>query len=219
MAVPTLVPTPGALLPWIERRFFSITGTPLASGSLASFVAGTTTPLETYADNQLTVANPVVMPLDATGAWTSPIYLKPQSYKFVVKDVNGVVQAHYPADNVQDVGQLFATYYGYAVGTGRRAVNTNVTLGPADHYVTVKPASSGALPIYLPAAAYATWPVTIKNIGVAGGAVQITPNGADQIEGQGLLTLPAGNVGSWPAVTLLSNGSNAWEVISSHKFP
>lgn len=70
-------------------------GNPLVGGQLFTYMAGTTTPVATYSDVNLTVqnANPVI--LDSAGRPTSgAIFLTPgQSYKFVLEDSNSNVIA------------------------------------------------------------------------------------------------------------------------------
>jgi hypothetical protein len=80
MAVGTVAPNP-------KFHGFDNDGNPLSGGLLYTYSAGTTTPLDTYSDVNLTTpnANPVV--LDAAGRAT--IYLTPASYKFIQKDSAG----------------------------------------------------------------------------------------------------------------------------------
>ena len=48
----------GTPAPVGRQQFFSNTGVPLSGGKLYTYVAGTTTPLATYTDVGLSVANP-----------------------------------------------------------------------------------------------------------------------------------------------------------------
>ena len=71
-------------------QFIGDDGKPLASGRLDTFIAGTSTPVATYSDKELTVRNPVSIPLDSAGATQNDVFLDPtRSYKFVVKDSSG----------------------------------------------------------------------------------------------------------------------------------
>jgi len=83
---------PAALLPWIKPQFCDATGTPVASGKLYSFVAGTTTPQATYSDPALDAphanTNPIV--LNAAGESATNIYLLDTGYKFRLDDANAV---------------------------------------------------------------------------------------------------------------------------------
>lgn len=77
------------LSPVLKQRFFDSNGLPLAGGQLFSYVAGTSIPQATYANQAGTVnANPVV--LDASGyadVWLDPTL----SYKFILQDSLGTV--------------------------------------------------------------------------------------------------------------------------------
>lgn len=82
---------PVAIAPDIYPVYFGSVGpsagTPLASGFLYTYLAGTTTQANTYIDSTGTVQNPFPIPLDATGAPTNgsaqtQIWLANQSYKF-----------------------------------------------------------------------------------------------------------------------------------------
>lgn len=81
MATGTVMPSP-----WFTGLDDS--GHPLVGGKLYTFAAGTSVNLATYSDVGLTTpnANPVV--LDAAGRAT--VFLSAASYKFVLKDANGV---------------------------------------------------------------------------------------------------------------------------------
>lgn len=79
------------LPPVLEQRYLDSNGIPLAGGQLFTYAAGTTTPQATYTDSTGVTpqTNPIV--LDSTGS--APMWLNPAlSYKFVLEDVNGVVQ-------------------------------------------------------------------------------------------------------------------------------
>lgn len=80
----------GRLIPNAKARFFDSNGDPLVGGKLYTYLAGTTTPLATYSDNEVTPnANPVV--LDANGE--ADIWLAAASnYKLVLKDADEVTQ-------------------------------------------------------------------------------------------------------------------------------
>lgn len=63
------------------------TGLPLVGGKLYTYAAGTTTPLATYSDASLTVANANPIILDANGE--AVIYVGPSAYKFVLQESDG----------------------------------------------------------------------------------------------------------------------------------
>lgn len=75
-----------SLLPPAEQQFCDANGAPLAGGSVATYIPGTTTPSTTWQDSAGTVpnANPIV--LDAAGR---AIIWGNGAYRMVVKDVSG----------------------------------------------------------------------------------------------------------------------------------
>lgn len=74
------------LLPNIFPQYFDDDGTPLAGGKIYTYTAGTSTPKETYTDEDAATpnANPVI--LDAGGRAT--IYIGAGAYKFILKDAD-----------------------------------------------------------------------------------------------------------------------------------
>ena len=74
----------GELIPWLEQRFFTANGAPLSLGKIWTYEAGGSTPLVTHTNANLTAdhTNPII--LNAAGRPPSPIFLKPQGYKFIV---------------------------------------------------------------------------------------------------------------------------------------
>lgn len=78
-------------------QFSNALGVPLAGGTLATYIAGTTTPAKTYQDEALTIENTNPVKLDARGEcvlWLDPA----KSYKLVLKSALGVTQ--WTQDNV-----------------------------------------------------------------------------------------------------------------------
>jgi hypothetical protein len=205
---------PAGLIPWIEMRFLDADGAPLAGGFVSSFAAGTTTPLATYTDVDLTVENPVIIELDANGRPPDPIYLQPTGYKFVVTDADSVEQ--YTIDDVEDVGQVFSETFGVVLSEGGKEVVSGYTVLSTDRFVTVD-STGGASPcvINLLAAADATQPVAIKNMGTV--ALAVTPNGADTIEGiASAFAVAAAATPNFPTIELVPDGVSAWLIRSSH---
>lgn len=207
---------PGMLLPWVERRFTDRDGNPLANGYIETYIAGTSTPLETYNDADLNTANAVVMQLNDNGCAPFPMFLLPRAYKITVRDVNGVVQSHYPFDNVMDVGQIFAEYFGQYAGDGSKDVTSGYLTLNTDHFITVS-STGGVNPclVNLVNAAVAVWPLTIKNEGNV--PLSLVPWGSNTIDGQAsAITVPAAAYPVLPAITLQSDGVSAWKIVSSH---
>lgn len=85
-----------------EQTFDTTTGEPLVNGQVATYVAGTSTPLATYTTQGGVTqqANPII--LNARGEPTNPIWLgEGQLYKFILSDANGV-----PLRTIDDVGGI-----------------------------------------------------------------------------------------------------------------
>jgi len=70
-----------------NEQFCDATGAPYAGGSLAFFASGTSTPLNTYSDSALTIANTNPVVLDSAGRANS-VFLQNLAYKVVLSDVN-----------------------------------------------------------------------------------------------------------------------------------
>lgn len=81
-----------------KYQFRNDAGVPLVGGTLSSFLAGTTTPVETYSNAALTSSNGTVITLDARGECTLWLDLD-LTYKFVLKDALGVTL--WTEDNVR----------------------------------------------------------------------------------------------------------------------
>lgn len=77
-------------------------GAPLSGGKIETYVAGSSTPAATYTNNTGATpqTNPVI--LNVLGLSTNPIWLDSSiTYKFIIKDVNGVVQR--VVDNISGI--------------------------------------------------------------------------------------------------------------------
>ncbi len=203
-----------ALLPEIRWSL-----TPVAGQLLYSWVAGTSTPLPTYSDSDLTIANTNPVVADANGLFPA-IYLLPEGYKFGLYPANlapPVVPTDTPIftqDNFTDIGSIFAGNFGTAMTDG---AELNATAGyvvtSTNLFVTV--ASSGATVLNLPAVSGRTQPVCIKNVGA--GTVVVTPNGSDTLEGSlSTYTIEAAATPLFPSIWLYP-GSGTWWVLASHR--
>jgi hypothetical protein len=205
---------PAGILPWIEMRFLLADGTPNALGTVETYVAGTATPLATYSDVDLTVANPTTIELGSDGRAADPIYLQPTGYKFIVKDVLGATI--YTYDNVEDIGQTFASIFGIVLSQGGKQVASGYTVLATDRFVTVD-STGGPDPclVNLLPADTATQPVAIKNLGTI--ALAVTPDGADTIEGiNAAFAVAAAATPNFPTIELVPDGVSAWLIRSSH---
>jgi hypothetical protein len=205
----------GELIPWLEQRFFGSTGIVLGLGKIFTYEAGTSTPLATHTDANLVGShtNPII--LGADGRPPSPIFLKPQGYKFVVKNSLDVEQ--YTIDLVENVGQVFSRNLGTIQSAGSKSVASGYTILSTDRLVTVNGAATPSIVNLLAASAFPSL-LTIKNVGT--NALAVTPNGADLIEGSNTAySVPASSGVTQPAITLVSDGVSAWYLIASHKVP
>lgn len=206
------VTIPGAVIPWIETRFLDANGDPLSGGKVYAYIAGTTTPKDTFFESSMDPGtentNPVV--LDAYGRPLSrAIFLSSGGYKFVVTDSADVEL--YTFDDVEDIGSTFFNYLGLTLATGSTGVVSGYTVLDTDQYVGVS-STGGANPcvINLPVAATRGLPIIIKNNGTV--ALEIRPNGSDTIDGQSTYSLAAASSPAFPTITLLSNGVSSWYV-------
>ncbi|WP_263415354.1 hypothetical protein [Terriglobus albidus] len=77
-------------------RALDANGKPLSGGKLYTYIAGSSTPQNTYADSGGTSPNTNPVILNSTGA--AKIFLASQNYKFVLQDSNGVQQ--WTVDNI-----------------------------------------------------------------------------------------------------------------------
>lgn len=98
-----------------EQFFVSpVTGEPLSGGKLYFYASGTTTPLNTYSDSGLTIANSNPVVLNSDGEPATDIFLQNLAYTVTLTDANDVVM--WTADNVYTSDfstiAMFATYPG-----------------------------------------------------------------------------------------------------------
>lgn len=92
-----------AIAPVARQQFFDANGAPLAGGFLYFYVAGTSTPQDTYTTSIGTVAdNPIE--LDASGYTPHGMFWANAAYKIMVTDANGVPQPALSQDGVASTG-------------------------------------------------------------------------------------------------------------------
>lgn len=70
-----------------NQQFVDATGTPYAGGALSFFASGTSTPLNTFSNSGLTIANTNPIVLDSAGRAGS-VFLQNLAYKVVLADAN-----------------------------------------------------------------------------------------------------------------------------------
>lgn len=210
-----------ALLPEIRWRAIDADGEVIAGALLYSWAAGTSTPLSTYSDSDLTIANTQPLVADAGGLF-GPIYLQPTGYKFGLYPANAappvvpISTPYWTQDNVSNPGDIFAATFGTSMTVGAQLNMTNgAVILATTYFATV--ASSGATVINLPTVATRKMPVLIKNVGA--GTVVLTPNGAQTIENSlGTYTIEAALTPLFPSVWLFPDpGSSTWWVFVSHR--
>ena len=81
-------------------QFFDANGAPLGLGALSYYVAGTTTPQDTYSDSAGAAVNPNPVILDGSGRLEVDIYLGPAAnYKEVLASASATVSP-WPDDNI-----------------------------------------------------------------------------------------------------------------------
>lgn len=92
-------------------QFFDNNGRFLSGGKLYTYAAGTTTPLATYADSGLSVANPNPVVMNVRGE--AVVWLQDLPYKFILKDATD--NTIWSVDNLngtdaQTIASILATY-------------------------------------------------------------------------------------------------------------
>lgn len=75
----------GAPLMWLPMQFDNAAGVLLPGGKLCTYLAGTTTPVNTYLDKALTTQNVNPLVLGSDGEPQVPVFLDGVSYKFVLR--------------------------------------------------------------------------------------------------------------------------------------
>lgn len=117
-----------AISPVPKLQFLDNNGKPLAGGCVATYAAGTTTPIATYTDFTGTVTNPNPVVLDSSGR--ASIWIASPSIKYVVKQKSAGGNCSltfgttlYTTDGVRDTGlQLGVDLSSGAVGQGAALV-------------------------------------------------------------------------------------------------
>ena len=200
------------LLQWIERRFLDSDGHPLSGGFLYSFVAGTSTPLDSYADSDGVSANDNPMELDIDGRAPNDIYVLPTGYKWEVRNSANVLQ--YTYDDVSTPGDVFAANMGTILYAGGKDVDSGYEQVATDRTITTNEAdATDPFVLQLLPAADCTMDLTIVHFG--SGDLSITPDGADTINGvAAAYVVTAGTTPDFPAITLRSDNVSGWLVIS-----
>lgn len=112
--------------PYPIMQFFSAIGDPLSGGKLYTYIAGTTTPQETYTDQTGGTANTNPVILNSRGE--ASVWLGTSSYKFVLKDA--VDATIWTIDDIAGSGaNVSPTFTGTATFDGNILVDGSTTLG------------------------------------------------------------------------------------------
>lgn len=203
---------PLARLPVVKQRFVDHDGAPLTNGYLLFYEAGTVTPLAVYADADGSTSLGSRVDLDDEG-FAPSIYLANEGYQMKVFDENDVEQTNQSGDDIEDPGTVFVNTIGDQLAQGDKDVTDGYTVLATDLFVTVD-SSSGSCVINLPPSADHPQPLCIKNM--QGNTVDVTPNGAETIDGQaGVYTLPAAADPTYPSVWMVPT-SSGWFIVASH---
>ena len=126
------------LLPNGKQQFFGLNGVPLVSGSVATYIPGTTTPKTTWQDSASSVPNTNPTILDSLG---SAIMYGAGCYRQVVKDVNSVlVWDQLSCDSSVAAGILWG---GISTGTANAQVVNTPAWSTADGQKIVFMAGTG----------------------------------------------------------------------------
>jgi hypothetical protein len=114
-----------AFIPPGLQTFTGPNGVPVALGTVAFYIPGTTTPKDTYSDNALTVLNTNPVSLDAAGR--ASVWAPTGSYRQIIKDVlgNTVWDRVVDAGDVSFAAELAST----AIGLGDTLVSHTPAVG------------------------------------------------------------------------------------------
>lgn len=174
-------------------QFFDANGDPLASGKLFWYIAGTSTPKDTYKDQaqSATHTNPIILNADGTipdgSGGRSAIFLN-GSYKLVLKDQNDVEIVS--IDDINEYNHLDWTGLTASIAdlnsttTTALLKNANYTVVLGDRNKTLLVTGGTGVDITLPTPAVAgnTFRIAIKKIDSTTGRVEISTPGAETID-------------------------------------
>lgn len=123
---------PGTIAKIPKFQFLSASGAPLVNGTLTVYLAGSTTPVDTWQNQALTIANTNPITLDSRGEcvlWLDSMV----SYKFVLKNAGGVIQ--WTQDNVSSVIPVVADEF---AGEDGSSLIGHIADGDGATYITVQ---------------------------------------------------------------------------------
>lgn len=197
------------LLPPVRQRFSDANNLPLVGGLLYSYEAGSATPKATYSNRAGSLnTNPIV--LDANGEcdlWVSAGY-----FKFVLKDVNSVVQ--WTRDNVSLASEasLASAFYRDVVYLTSADSPYTIAQGSNGKLHAVD-TSGGAVTINLPEINAVVLPFNIAiSLKTAGNNLTIARAGTDTISGATSKVISVAGTGCH-LVGDIDKSPDQWEVV------
>lgn len=188
-----------------RQSVFDDLGAPEAGALLYFYVTGTTTPLDTFSDDALTIANENPVTADAAGRF-GDIFLQDQDYKVILKTSAGVTK--WTAEQVRAA---------QPIPTSVIPVTTTYTVAASDNGRLIEAdATSGAFTITLPAAATAGngFEISIKKVDSSSNAVTVDADGSETIDGNTSTSLP----NQFDVVSIRSNGTSWSEIVQPLSF-
>lgn len=123
-------------------QFFDNAGEPLDGGTVESFIAGTSTPQVTYQNAGLSIQNELAIDLDSAGR-AAIFPADGVSYKFIVKDANGVTLATHDAISSPLAGTQAAIV---ALLYPRTAAEISAAITPTNYAVPSHEFTQGVIP-------------------------------------------------------------------------
>ena len=161
-------------------NYYDENGEPLAGGKLEFFESGTSTPLDTFSDDNLSVANPNPVVADSAGRF-GDIFLSGADYKVVLKKADDSVI--WTADPVRSPTPKSSVVLDVST-------TTQLDAGDDGKFVAAD-ATGGAFIITLPAAADAGdgYEIEIQKVDASTNVVTVDASGAETINGQSDLNL------------------------------
>ncbi len=176
-------------------QYLDENGDPLAGGKLAFFESNTTTPLDTFSDDNLSVKNTNPIILDDAGR-SGDIFFLNQDYKVELSDADDAVI--WTADPVRSTEQKSSEV---------RQVSTTTQLDSSDDGKWIAAnANAGGFVITLPPASEAGngYEVTIQKTDSSTNVVTVDASGSETINGQSDVSLER----QYQAITVRCDGTN-----------
>jgi len=203
---------PGALLPWVELGFLLADGTPNAGGFVYFYEAGTSTPQDTFFDQDLAPGHENTNPIELEDDGRPPnrVFILPTGYKVIVQDSSHA--ALYDYDDVSDPSFTFFSTVANVWAQGSKSVTSGYEVTNDDNLVTVDEPSVDPASVTLQLAADRGGVLFVQNAGTT--AVNISPRGTETINGvNAAFQLPAQSGSVYPSVMLLSDGVSGYFVV------